>query len=71
MWRDGVDLARVIPDRSYRRIRAQVREATGIDLSLPPDITRLSTKIVEVKPKHLDAPDWYDVSPSLVLLRSI
>jgi hypothetical protein len=71
MWRDGVDLARVIPDRSYRRIRAQVREATGIDLSLPPDITRLATKIIEVKPKHLEAPDWYDVSPSLVRLRTV
>lgn len=64
MWRDGVDLARVIPDRSFRRIKAQVRAATGIDLSLPPDVTRLSTRIVEVVPRRLEAPDWYELTPS-------
>lgn len=63
MWRDGVDLARVIPERSYRRIKAQVRAATGIDLSLPPDVTRLATRIVEVVPRRLEAPEWYELSP--------
>lgn len=65
MWRDGVDLARVIPERSYRRIRAQVKEATGIDLTLPPDVTRLATKIVEVKPQRVSLPDWYELTPEL------
>lgn len=62
MWRDGVDLARTIPERSYRRIRAQVRAATGIDLSLPPDVTRLSTRVTEVVPVVVDAPEWYKVA---------
>lgn len=62
MWRDGVDLARVIPERSYRRIRAQVRAATGIDLSLPPDVTRLSTRVHELVPVVVQAPDWYKIS---------
>lgn len=65
MWRDGVDLARVIPERTYRRIRAQVRKATGIDLSLPPDVTRLATRIVEVEPRRVSAPDWYTVTPAV------
>jgi hypothetical protein len=64
MWRDGVDLARVLPERSFRRIKAQVRAATGIDLSLPPDVTRLATRIVEVHPVRVSAPDWYEVTPS-------
>lgn len=65
MWRDGVDLARAIPERSYRRIRAQVKKATGIDLSLPPDVTRLSTRIVEVKPERVSLPDWYELTPAV------
>lgn len=64
LWRDGVDLARELPDRSFRRIKAQVRAATGIDLSLPPDVTRLSTKIVEVCPRRVEAPAWYEVTPA-------
>jgi hypothetical protein len=64
MWRDGVDLARVLPDRSFRRIKAQVRAATGIDLSLPPDVTRLSTRIVEVHPVRVSAPVWYEITPT-------
>lgn len=65
MWRDGVDLARVLPERSYRRIRAQVRKATGIDLSLPPDVTRLNTRTVEVKLQRVSLPDWYQLTPAI------
>lgn len=57
-WRDGVALASMMNERTYRRHRAELKKY-GIDIATTPNIKSLPMKTREIQIAALTAPDWY------------
>lgn len=57
-WRDGVDLAASMPERTYRRHRRELLKY-GIDIATKCNVEHLRTSIKHIECMPLRAPDWY------------
>lgn len=54
MWRDGRDLRRVIPERTFYRYRQEILKLCGVDIAVPPT----SDSVASVAPVALAAHGW-------------